>query len=86
MVGNKGEGDPRWTHGADQGKEDVDVKSIIPHGLGDGIWPIMEWEKLLMGSYKEFFLQLQPNFVAHLKLMWHPVLIMSLLVCGIGLL
>ena len=26
---------------------------------------------------------MQPNFVAHLKLVWHPILIMSLLVLGI---
>jgi hypothetical protein len=32
----------------------------------------MEWAKLPMGSCKEFFLQVQPNFVAHLKLMRHP--------------
>ena len=39
-----------------------------------------------MGLYKAFFLQMQPNFVAHLKLMWHPMLIMALLVLGITLL
>jgi hypothetical protein len=46
----------------------------------------MEWEKLSMGSGKAFFLQMQPNFVAHLKLMWHLMLIMALLVLVIGLL
>jgi hypothetical protein len=37
-----------------------------------------------MASCKEFFLQVQPNFVAHLKLMWHPMLIMAFLVLVIG--
>jgi hypothetical protein len=42
--------------------------------------------KLLMGSCKVFFLQVQPNFISHLKLVWHPMLIMALLVLGIELL
>jgi hypothetical protein len=67
-------------------RRNVELKMIIPHGLGDGVWPIIEWEKLTMGSCKAFFLQVQPNFVAHLKLMWHPMLIMELLVLVIGLL
>jgi hypothetical protein len=39
-----------------------------------------------MGSYKALFLQVQPNFFTHLKLMWHPMLIMALHVLVIGLL
>ena len=39
-----------------------------------------------MGSSKALFLQMQPNFVSHLKIMWHPMSIMSFLVLGIGLL
>ena len=46
----------------------------------------MEWEKLSMGPCKVFFLQVKPNFVSQLKLMWHPVLIMVLLVLVIGIL
>ena len=38
-----------------------------------------------MGSCKVLFLQVQPNFVGHMKLMWHPMLIMALLVLVIGL-
>jgi hypothetical protein len=38
-----------------------------------------------MGSCKAFFLQVQPNFISHLKPLWHPVLIMVLLVLGIRL-
>lgn len=30
-----------------------------------------EWSELLMGSCKAFFLQMQPDFVAHLKLVWY---------------
>ena len=66
-------------------RRNFELKSTIPHKLGDGVRPIIEWAKLLMGSYKALFLQVQPNFVAHLKLMWHPVLIMALLVLVIGL-
>jgi hypothetical protein len=67
-------------------RRNVELKIIIPHDLGDGVRPIMEWEKLLMESYKAFFLQVQPNFATHLKLMWHLMLIMAFLVLVIGLL
>jgi hypothetical protein len=39
-----------------------------------------------MGPFKAFFLQVQPKFVSHLKLMWHLMLIMALLVLCIKLL
>jgi hypothetical protein len=67
-------------------RRNIEHKINIPHNLGDGVWPITEWAKLLMWSYKTFFLQVQPNFVAHLKLMWNLMLIMALLVLVIGLL
>ena len=67
-------------------RRNVELKRIIPHGLGDNVQSIKKWVKLPMGSYKAFFLQVQPNFVTHLKLMWHPMLIMALLVLGIRLL
>ena len=67
-------------------RRNVELKIIIPHDLGDSVRPIMEWEKLPMGSCKAFFLQVQPNFVAHLNLMWHPMLIMALFLLVIGLL
>jgi hypothetical protein len=71
-----------------QAKEsrNVDLKIIILHGLGYGVRPIKEWAKLPMGSCKASFLQVQPNFVTHLKLIWNPMLIMTLLVLVIGLL
>ena len=69
-----------------KGRGNVEHKRIVSHSLGDGVWPIPEWEKLLMGPCKAFFLQVQPKFVSHLKLMWHPVLIMAFLVLVIGLL
>ena len=47
---------------------------------------ISEWYELSMGYGKAFFLQMQPNFVTHIKLMLHLVLIMSLFVIGIWLL
>ena len=37
-------------------RRNVELKIIIPHGLGDSEWFIMEWEKLPMGSCKAFFL------------------------------
>ena len=67
-------------------RRNFELKRIIPDSLGDGLQPIIEWVKLLMGSCKAFFLQVQPNFVAHLKLMWYPMLIMALFVLVIGLL
>jgi hypothetical protein len=71
-----------------QAKEggDVDLKRIVTHNLGDGVRSIVERMKLLMGSYKAFFLQVKPNFISHLKKLCHPMLIMVLLVLGIGLL
>jgi hypothetical protein len=71
-----------------QAKErgNVELKIIVTHNLGDGVSSIMEWEKLSVGTCKAFFLQVQPNFVSHLKLMWHLMLIMAFLVLGIGFL
>jgi hypothetical protein len=71
-----------------QSKEgrNVELKIIFTHNLGDGLRSIAEWTKLLMGSCKAFFLQVQPNFISHLKLVWNPVLIMALLILGIRLL
>ena len=40
---------------------------------------------LSMGSYKALFLQIKPDLVSHLKLVWHRMLIMALLVLSIGL-
>ena len=73
-----------WVQTKERGS--VELKRIITQNLGDGIQPIMKWVKLLMGPYKAFFLQVKPKFVTHLKLMWHLVLIMVLLVLGIGFL
>jgi hypothetical protein len=64
----------------------VELKIIVTHNLGDVLWSITEWRKLLMRPYKAFFLQVQPNFVSQLKQAWQPVLIMALLVHVIGLL
>jgi hypothetical protein len=67
-------------------RRNVELKIIIPHSLGDSLWPITKGAKLLMGSCKAFFLQVQPNFFAHMKLMWHPMLMMALFVLVIVLL
>ena len=70
----------------DKERGNVELKSIVTHNLSDGVRPITEWEKLPMGPCKAFFMKVQPNFVSRLKLVWHPVLIMALLVLGIELL
>ena len=71
-----------------QSKEgwNFELKIIVTHNLGDGVRSIVEWIKLLMGPCNALFLQVQPNFVTHLKLIWHPVLIMALLLLIIGIL
>jgi len=55
-----------------QAKEwrNVVLQSIVSHSLGNVVRTMSEWSKLLMGSCKAFFLQMQPDFVAHLKLVW----------------
>jgi hypothetical protein len=72
--------------GASRGRGNIELKIIFTHILGDGVRSIEEWKIILMGSYKSLFLQVQPNFISHLKFVWHLVLIMALLILGIGLL
>jgi hypothetical protein len=71
-----------WVQAKEGGN--VEFKSVVTHSLSDGVRSIMEWTKLFVGPNKELFLQVKPNFVSHLKLVSHPVLIMALLVHGIG--
>jgi hypothetical protein len=70
----------------DKERRNVELKRIITHNLSDGVRTIMDSTKLLIRSGKEFFLHMQPNFIAHPKLMWHLMMIMALLVLVIGLL
>ena len=46
----------------------VVLQSIASHSLGNVVRTMSEWSELLMGSCKVFFLEMQPDFVAHLKL------------------
>jgi hypothetical protein len=62
----------------------AELKGIFPYSLGEGVWPISKQTKLAVGSSKALILQMQPHFVAHLQVVWHPMLIMSLLVLSIG--
>jgi hypothetical protein len=62
----------------------VELKGILPYSLGEGVWPISKWTKLTVGSSKALLLQMKPHFVTHLEVVWHPMLIMSLLVLSIG--
>jgi hypothetical protein len=64
----------------------VEINSIVTQSLDDGLRYIKESTKLSMRPYKAFFLQVQPNFIFHVKLVWHQVLIMELLIIFIGLL
>ena len=48
------------------------LQSIVAHSLGTGVRTMSEWSEFLMGSGKAFFLSMQPDFVAHLKLVWYP--------------
>ncbi len=68
-----------------QAKEwgNVELKCIVAHNLGNGVRTTLEWSEFPIGSGKVFLLQMQPDFVTHLKLVWHPMLIMLLLVHGI---
>ena len=38
-----------------------------------------------MGSYEPLFLQMQPNLIPNLEIVWNLMLLMSLLVFSIGL-
>ena len=62
----------------------VELKGIFPYSLGEGVRPISKRTKLAMGSSEALLLQMQPHFVTHLEVVWHPMLIMSLLVLSIG--
>jgi hypothetical protein len=62
----------------------ANIKGTFPYSLGEGVWPISEWTKLAVGSSEALLFQMQPYFVAHFEVVWHPMLIMSLLVLSIG--
>ena len=64
----------------------VKLKIVFTQSISDGVQTIMEWAKLPIGPCMAFFLQMQPKFFAHLKLMWHLMLIMVFSVLGIRLL
>ena len=68
-----------------QAKEwgNAELKCIVSHHIGNGVRTISKWSEFPLGSIKLFLLQMQPDFVVHLKLVWHLMLIMSLLVPGI---
>ena len=56
---------------AKEWRNDV-LQSFVPYCCGSVVRTMLEWSELLMGSGKPFSLQMQPNFVAHLKLVWYP--------------
>lgn len=62
----------------------AELKGIFPYSLGEGLQPISKRMKLAVGSSEALLLQMQPHFVANLEVVWHSMLIMSLLVLSIG--
>lgn len=70
------EGGLHWTMG-------VEIEVIVPFSLFDGVWPISEQVKVAIGS-NEALLQMYLNFVTHLELLWHSMLIMALPILSIG--
>jgi len=70
-----------WVHAEERGN--AELKCIVSHNLGNGVSIISEWFEFPIGFDKMFLLQIQPDLVSHLKLVWHLMLIMSLLVLGI---
>jgi hypothetical protein len=62
----------------------AELKGIFPYSLGECVQPILKRTKLAVGSSEVLLLQMQPHFVTHLEVVWHPMLIMSLLVLSIG--
>ena len=61
-----------------------ELKNIISHNLGNKVRPISKMSRLSMAFGKVFFLQMKPSFVAHLKLVCHAILVVSLCVLSIG--
>ena len=62
----------------------VELIGIVTYNHSEGLQPISEQTKLAVGSSEVLLLQMQPHFFAHLEVVWHPMLIMSLLVLSIG--
>ena len=62
----------------------TELEGIVPYSLGDGVRPVPEQAKLAVGSSEALLLQMLPYFVAHLEILWHPMLIMALLLISIG--
>ena len=62
----------------------IELEDIVPYSLGDGVRSISEWENIAMGSNEVLLMQMQPHFFTHLEIVWHPMLIMQLLVLSIG--
>jgi hypothetical protein len=36
----------------------IELEGIVPYSLGDGVWPILEQEKLAVGSNEALLLQM----------------------------
>ena len=36
----------------------TELEGIVPDSLGDGVWPILEWAKLAVGSSEALLLQM----------------------------
>ena len=67
---------------AKEWRNDV-LQSIVSRSLGTAVRTLSEWSELLTGSGKALFLSMQPDFVAHLKLVWYPVGEEKLFLCSV---
>jgi hypothetical protein len=57
----------------DKEGENTYHKIIVNHNLSDGVSNITKWKILPMGSCNLLLLQMHPNPVSHLKLVWNLV-------------
>lgn len=64
--------------------EMLSSKELSPMALVMVYGPYQSGCFLWWGSNKALLLQMKPNFVTHLELVWHSMMIMALLVLSIG--
>ena len=71
-----------WVHTKEWWNTKLEI--IGPYSLGDGIRPISERVNLVVGSSEALLIQMWPHLFSHLEVVWHPMLIISLLVLSIS--
>ena len=61
-----------------------ELKKIVYSSLSDGVRPISDRVKLVVGYNEALLLLMYPKIFAHVELVWQSMLIMMLLVLNIG--